>query len=529
MTTIALVKTRSAASAGALSLLLALTGCAAGPRYVKPPAPLNAGWAEKDDARLTTQALPDTAWWRAFGDETLDRLIQLAYHQNLPLRVAGVRIMEARAQLGIAVGRQYPQVQAAFGSATAIQISEHQANIPGFDRNFWDYQVGFDASWELDFWGKYRKDVQAAGGAYLATVADYDDALVTLTAEVARTYTVIRTFEALIAQADSNVTLQQEGLRIAQSRFRNGATSELDVAQATTLLESTRQTVPTLRSGLQQAQNALSTLLGQPTGSLTAMLGPRTGIPAAPAQVSISVPAEMLRRRPDIRSAELTAISQSARVGVAKADLYPRFTLFGRIGTQASSATQPFTGQEGSAGNLFGPGSLYYLFGPRINWTILDYGRTKNNIRAQDARLEQLLIGYQSSVLKAAQEVEDGLAGFLRAQEAEVFARNAATSAARSAQLAYVQYREGAVDYQRVLDAQRSLLQEENTLVRTRSSIATNLISVYKALGGGWEMRRGQPFVPDSTQAEMKKRTNWGDYLSNPPTVKVDHVISNPR
>lgn len=436
--------------------------------------------------------------------------------------------MEARAQLGIAVGRQYPQVQAAIGSATAVGISEHQANIPGFDRSFWDYQVGFDAAWELDFWGKFRKDVQAATGAYLATEAEYDDALVTLTAEVARTYTVIRTFEALIGQARANEALQQEGLRIAQSRFRNGATSELDVSQATTLLESTRASIPQLVSGLQQAQNALATLVGRPTGSLTDLLSERRAIPQAPAQVEISVPAEMLRRRPDIRNAELNAVAQSARVGVAKADLYPRFTLFGRIGTQASSATQPFTGQ-GSSGTLFGPGSLFYFFGPRVNWTILDYGRTRNNIRAQDARLEQLLVGYQNTVLKAAQEVEDGLSGYLRAQEAAVFAQNASNSAQRSADLAFIQYREGAVDFQRVLDAQRSLLQEQNTLVRTQSSIATNLISVYKALGGGWEMRRGQPVVPESTQVEMRERTNWGNYLSKPPAVKSDHPTSKPR
>jgi NodT family efflux transporter outer membrane factor (OMF) lipoprotein len=421
--------------------------------------------------------------------------------------------MEARAQLAIAVGRQWPQIQQAFGSATAVGLSEHAAYNVGLDREFWDYQLGFDAIWELDFWRKYGKGVQAETARYFGTVADYDHALVSLTAEVARTYAAIRTFDVLLSQALNNVALQEEGLRIAQSRFRNGATSELDVTQATTLLESTRATVPQLQSGLIQAQNALSTLIGQRTGTVQALLGGPGDIPAAPEVVGVSVPAELLRRRADIRAAELFTVEQSARVGVAAAELYPSFFLVGQIGTQTSSGAA----SQSSLSDFFGPGSLFYTFGPRLLWPLFNYGRIRNNVRVQDARLQQLLVGYQNTVLKAAQEVEDGLAGYLKAREASAFAQNAAAGARRSAQLAMVQYREGAVDYQRVLDAQRSLLQEENSLARTRSSIATNLIALYKALGGGWEMRHGRPFVPDTTRSVMEKRTNWGNLFTNPP------------
>jgi NodT family efflux transporter outer membrane factor (OMF) lipoprotein len=510
---------RPAALAGTLAvcLVLALAGCAVGPKYVKPDAKLNDSWSEKADARLSAEAPADSLWWRAFGDTTLDRLIQLAYRQNLPLEIAGVRIMEARAQLGIAVGRQWPQFQVAFGSVTAVGNSQHGVTGALLDHNYSDYQVGFDASWELDFWKQLRKGVRAEAATYLATVADYDNALVSLTAEVARTYAVIRTFEVLIAQAQENARLQEDGLRIAESRYRNGATSELDVTQATTLLEGTRSTIPQLQIGLAQSQNALCTLLGQPTVTLQTLMSGSSGIPSAPAQVAVSIPAEMLRRRPDIRGVELQAIAQCDRVGIAKADLYPRFSLFGTVGTQSTSGAGALSGNS-TFSNLFGAGSLFYAIGPRIIWPLFNYGRIKNNERVQDARLQQLLVSYDNTVLQAAQEVEDGLAGYLRSQEAAGYAQNAASAAQRSVDIALVQYREGAVDYQRVLDAERSLLQEQNGLAQTRSSIATNLIALYKALGGGWEMRRGQPFVSDSTRVEMQNRTNWGDYFMKPPS-----------
>jgi NodT family efflux transporter outer membrane factor (OMF) lipoprotein len=507
--------------------VLALGGCVVGPQYVKPDVPANPDWSEKADPRLATSADPDTTWWKVFDDPTLDQLVELALRQNLSLQVAGLRIMEARARLGLAVGRRYPQVQEVFASATAVGLSEHGPTGALVPSNYWDYQVGFDAAWEADLWGKYRQDVRAEAGNYLATVADYDDVLVSLTAEVARTYAVIRTFEALIEYAGANVALQEEGLRIAEARFRHGATSELDVAQATTLLESTRESIPRLQTGLQQAENALSTLLGQPTGAVRSLLSTSSGIPSAPAQVAVGIPADMLRRRPDVRSAELSAVSQCARIGVAKADLYPRLTLFGTIGTQTTSGAGGLSGHS-SFSDLFGTNSLFYAFTPQLVLPIFNYGRIENNVRIQDARFQQLLVGYQDTVLRAAQEAEDAMIAFLRAQEAAAFALKASTAAARSVELASIQYREGAVDYQRVLDAQRTLLQEQNTLVTARASIATNLIATYKALGGGWEVRSGQPYVPDSVRIEMQDRTNWGKYFSTPATVTVEGVISNP-
>jgi NodT family efflux transporter outer membrane factor (OMF) lipoprotein len=511
-----------------LSVMSALTGCAVGPKYVSPPVELPSTWPEMGDRRIVTQTPADSAWWRVFNDSTLDRLVQLAYRQDLPLQVAGLTILASRAELGIAVGRQYPQLQAAFASASAVGVSERAINVAELDpdfQNFGDYQIGFDAVWELDFWHKFRRDVKAGAAGYLASVADYDNALVSLAAEVARTYTVIRTFEVLVDQARENAALQEEGLRIAEARFRHGATSELDVAQATALLESTRGTIPQLQLSLQQAQNALSTLLGQPPGTLQAILETPKGIPTVPASVAVGVPADLLRRRPDIRSAELDAVAQSERVGMAAADLYPRFTLRGTFGAQTSSGAGPGTG-----GPLLSAASIFYQVGAGLLYPIFNYGRIKNSVRVQDAGLQQTLVNYQHTVLKAAQEVDDGLAGFLRSQEAAVFAANAVRASQRSVELAMVQYREGAVDYQRVLDAQRSLLLQENNLAQTRSSVATNLIALYKALGGGWELRLGQPFVPDHTVTEMQARTDWGDLFEKPPAENtVNDLSEKPR
>jgi NodT family efflux transporter outer membrane factor (OMF) lipoprotein len=494
-----------------LGVVLALGGCAVGPTFKAPDANVSGSWRARGDPRLSTQTAADSLWWRAFNDAALERLVELAYRQSLPLQIAGLRIVEARAQLSVIAGKQYPQVQFASASATALGISENVVNIPNLPRRFGTYQVGFDAAWELDFWGKYRRGVESGAAVLLGSVADYDAALVSLTAEVARTYVVIRTFEVLIERTEANVRVQEEGLGMAESRFKNGATSELDPTQATTLVESTRASLPQLRTGLEQARNALSTLLGQSSGTVDALLGGPKEIPKAPVKVAVGVPAEMLRRRPDIRSAELLAAAQCARIGVAKADLYPSFSLLGTIGLQASTAPTV-------SHNLFTPNALFYSFGPRINWPFLNYGRLTNGVRVEDARFQELLVGYRETVLKAAQEVEDALTGFINAQASLGFEEGAVAAAVHAVELALVQYREGAVDYQRVLDAERSLLQQQQSLAQTSSSVATNVIALYKALGGGWELRQGQPVVPEETQREMKDRTNWGDLLSPPPT-----------
>jgi NodT family efflux transporter outer membrane factor (OMF) lipoprotein len=490
-------------------LLWAAVGCNVGPDFKKPQVGVPDQWLGGTDPHLASETATDTSWWKAFDDATLDRLVELAYHQNLPLQIAGLRIAEARAQFGLATGKQFPQVQQIFAGAAAVGVGNSlPTNLP-IDRHFVTYEVGFDAVWEMDFWGKYRRGVQAEASNLLATVADYYSALVSLTAEVARTYVALRTFEVLIDLAVENTKVQEQGLAIAESRFTNGATSELDPVQARILLESTRASIPQLQIELQQARNALSTLIGQTPGGVESMLGGPKQIPKAPAKVAVGVPAEMLRRRPDIRSAEFSAAAQCARIGVAKAELYPSFSLAGTVGLGATTATN-------SNHNPFSVHGLFYSVGPQIAWPLLNYGRLQNAVRIEDARFQQSILLYHDTVLRAAREVEDAVAGFLNSQTAIVYEQNAVTSAKRSVELSLVMYREGAADFQRVLDAQRSLLQQQNNLAQTSSSVTTNLIALYKALGGGWEPRKEQQFVQAQTKKEMEDRTSWGDLLTEP-------------
>ena len=497
---------RRLALAGSLGLALMIGGCAVGPDFATPEAKVQDNWIEKNDQRVATQSPISHVWWKAFNDPTLDKLIEIATEQNLSVQVAGLRILEARAQLGVAVGNLFPQTQEGFGDAQANRLSSRLANQAILQHSFANFDVGFDATWELDFWGRFRRNIEAADASMIGTEADYQDALVSVTAEVARTYTTLRTVQVLIQLARENARIQREGLNIAVSRVRAGATSDLDASQARTLLENTLADIPDLQSRLQQTINALSTLLGEPPGSIEPLLTGPEKIPSAPRAVAVGLPAELLRRRPDIRSAELTAAAASARIGVAKSDLYPRFFLFGEIGVQSSEAA-----------SLAASGSLFYTAGPGFRWSILNYGRITNNVRTQDARFQQTLVSYQNVVINAAREVEDALIGFLKSQETEVILRRAVAAAEISVNLAMRQYQEGAESYERVIDTQRALLLERNRLAQTRSAIATNLVAVNKALGGGWDVRDGKPIVPELMQAEMRKRTNWGDLLP-PPT-----------
>jgi NodT family efflux transporter outer membrane factor (OMF) lipoprotein len=331
----------------------------------------------------------------------------------------------------------------------------------------------------------------------------------------------IRTSEVLIDLAISNVKLQEQAMEIANSRFQNGATSELDPTQAAAQLEATRATIPQLQIGLEQAGHALCTLLGLTQGTLDTLMAGARQIPRAPTTIAVGMPAEMLRRRPDIRSAELTAAAQCARIGVAKAELFPSFTLLGQIGLESSSHGDNFT-------TFASTSSIFYTAGPRINWPFFSYGRLTNGVRVQDARFQEALVSYQNAVLQAAQEVEDGLSGYLRSQEQAAAEDRAVVAAKRAVEISTAAYREGAVDFQRVIDAQRTLLGEQNNAAQATSAISTNLIAVYKALGGGWEPYAGEPVVPVETQREMKARTNWGDLLSEPRRVETKSPATKP-
>jgi NodT family efflux transporter outer membrane factor (OMF) lipoprotein len=490
-----------------LTALELVSGCAmVGPDYKPPEVEEPKEWIEKEEPQIKSEPEDFGKWWTALNDPVLDRLIEVAYEQNLPLRIAGIRILEARARLGFTKGTLYPQTQQAVGSYARISASENAANIPPpgfFDSSFSDYALSFDAAWELDFWGRFRRAVQSGIGNFEVSIADYDNTLVTLTAEVARTYVLIRTLEEQLAIARENVKIQKRSLQIADVRFRGGDVSELDVSQATALLKGTEASIPRLQADLRQAKNGLSILLGILPGESEGMLVGTKGIPTAPAEVAVGIPAELLRRRPDIRRAERSMAAQSARIGFVKADLYPHFILFGSIGFAAESSS-----------DLFDSNSLEGFGGPAIRWDIFNYGRIKNRVRIQDARFQELVVNYQNTVLKAAQEVEDAMVAFLRTREEAKFLTESVKAYKRSVDLSMLQYREGLTDYQRVLDAQRFLTLAQEGQIATKGSVVVNLVAMYKALGGGWETRIGKDFVPENIKKQMEERTDWGNLLT---------------
>jgi NodT family efflux transporter outer membrane factor (OMF) lipoprotein len=505
-----------------LSIVLLLSGCAVGPDFTRPPVNVSQNWLEESDPRIKNEVAEYRNWWQVFNDPALDKLIDRAYRENLSLRIAGVRVLEARAQLGIAVGELFPQTQQASGSLQYIRPSQHssQSNFLGSASSssstsgpsisFWQSQIGLGANWEIDFWGKFRRAIESGNANWLASIANYDNALVSLTANVANSYILIRTFEKRIAIARQNVETQKESLRIAEARYQYGTASQLDVDQAKTVLYNTEASIPPLEAQLRQAKDALSVLLGLPPSHLADELAGSSDIPVSPTQVILGIPADLLRRRPDVRSAEYQAAAQCAQIGVTKADLYPAFSLTGSFGFVSTDLG------KSSLSDMFKWSSRNIQAGPSFQWNIFNYGQITNNVRVQDARFQELLITYQNTVLAAQQEVEDNLIAFLKAQEQAGSQAQSATAARGALDLAIQQYRGGTVDFTTVLVAQLSLLTVQDNLATTLGNIASNLVGVYRALGGGWEVREGKDFVPSEIKEEMSRRTNWGKLLKPP-------------
>jgi NodT family efflux transporter outer membrane factor (OMF) lipoprotein len=512
---------------GGALLLLAVTGCVkVGPDFVPPAAPLGEDWLSAEDPRIVTTAPEDPAWWRRFDDPKLSKLIRIAQQQNPTVQSAGVRVLQARAQLGATIGNLYPQKQQLFGGVTYKRLSDNDSST-GFDHDvakrlsllssnnsFWITQFGVTASWELDLWGKFRRAIEASDANLMASVSNYDEALVSLTAQVASAYVTIRTYEERLRTARENAKSQQETLNLTTIRFRNGEVSETDPQQAKSEYAQTRSQIPQLEIGLRQNKHALSILLGRPPSNLEDLLGPGGPIPTAPPQVAIGIPADLLRRRPDIRSAEQQAAAQSAMIGATKAELYPAFSLSGTFGFLSTDIG------NSDLSDAFDWKSRVASFGPAVVWNVFNYGQITNQVRAQDAGFQQAVLSYQNTVLQAQQEVEDGLVSFLGSQDTVELLSEAVAAARRSVDLAVAQYRAGAAGYTTVLTAQQNLLAQQDQLAVTQGSVAQGLISLYRALGGGWETRENQGFVRADIKETMAKRTNWGGLLQEAPDGK---------
>nr|WP_315592403.1 TolC family protein [uncultured Cupriavidus sp.] len=502
---------RARALLGWMGVAAVAGGCArVGPDFSVQREAWPAQWHSDAVAQASLQeAMPDMGqWWQVFGDPILERLIAEADAQDAGVRIAGLRVMEARAQLGMALAGRYPQVQQA--GADIMYVHSRQSGATAQSSRLWEYSAGVDIGWELDFWGRFARAIESADAAYFAARANHENMLVLLHAQLASTYYAMRAAEARLAIARDNARLQQRSFEITERLFKAGESDELDLQQAKTQYLGTLSSVPELENQIVQARNAILVLLGRPPGPLPELddaAGRQGVLPLIDRAVLQDVPAELLLRRPDIRAAELKIATQSALIGVAKADLYPSVTLIGSIGWSATSL--PGT-QNG----------LLLVGGPSVRWNIFDYGRITNNVRVQDARLQQLIVAYQDAVRQAAREADNAATGLVKALQREAILRDASHSAQRSLTLANALFREGYSDFQRVLDAQRALFAQQDAYLVNRDNAINYLIALYKSLGGGWYT--AQPLLDAATREQMRQRTDWAGLLDEAPRAPVN-------
>ena len=511
----------------ALALLAALgpVGCNVGPNYSPPTFKAPASFSEIPTAattqpsRTNDRSIEITEWWATFHDPELTSLIRRAAHSNLDLRQAESRIRSARWSRVIAGSGQYPTVNLGAGylgargsdnvsfglsDAFAAPSTKKKAagdsnsgagggtssgfvlsplgggGIPGVQTNI--YQAGFDAAWEIDVFGGTRRTIQAADADYEASIEARRDTYVRLLAEIARNYVELRQFQNQIRIATENLKTQQASLSLTQERFRAGVTTQLDVSRAQAQVAATAAGIPSLDAQMHQTIHRISVLLGEQPAALTAELTQPGTIPGVPDVVPVGVPTDLLRRRPDIRRAERELASATARIGAATADLYPKFQLIGTFGFDASEFK-----------HMFDWGSRYWSIGPSITWPVFNAGRIRANIQTYNEAQQQALTTYEQTVLQAMEDVEDSLVAYSREQMRRQALADSVAANKQSVDLATQQYRQGVVDFLTVLEAQRSLFLAEDELARSDAQIASNLVALYKAMGGGWEVEPPPP------------------------------------
>jgi len=495
--------TRSAILTAAAAISMAMTGCAplkhwwhndfkVGPNYCRPGAPVADQYRDSPAESIQPEVAVEAQWWHVFQDPELDRLIQQAYDQNLTLKAAAWRITEARAIRRIAAASLLPQSQTAYGQYAHTQNSRNAgAAFPGLPITIDDWTTGLDVGWELDVWGRIRRNVTAADAQVLAAVKDYDFAVVSLLGEVASAYIQIRSIDERLELARKNVKLQEGSLDIATVRFNEGREPKLDVVQADSNLAATQALIPQLELARRQAHNALALLLGIPAPDFEVL--PPGKIPVIPTELLVGIPAELLMRRPDIQSAERLMAAQFEQIGIAHADLYPTFSLSGTLGLQSAQLSSLFNGQS-FAGTI----------APAFRWNVLNYGRLRDAIRVEEARFQQIKWDFQNKVLDAQREVEDGIAEFIKLNEQYIFTSKQADANDEAVELSLALYKEGKQDFGRVFVVQSTLVQAQDQVVTLKGNIAQSVIKTYKALGGGWEVRMSggpqvsfEEFFPD--------------------------------
>ncbi len=472
------MKTRKNVMESMIVLLLGgiglLSGCKVGPNYKTPQTAVPDAWHQQLTQGLAAGQTNLQTWWQGLNDSTLNDLIAQAGQDNLDVKTAASRIRQARAQLGIATGRYYPQVD-----ATGFYLRERPSEngIPSLNdadpANL--HNIGLGAAWEPDVFGRISRSVESSRAALEANIENYRDVLVILYSDVAINYIEVRALQARIQYTIDNIDLQRKTLKLTQDRFEAELVPELDVQQALFNLANTESTLPDLRSLQTQAINRLGVLLGQSPGLLSERLLQPAELPLVPADIPAGLPAELLRQRPDIRSAERTLAAQTARIGVATADLYPTFSLSGTFALEAQ--------QIGEVGRW---DSRTWGFGPSFRWNIFDGNRIRSNIQFEEALAEEAMMQYQQAVLLALEEVENAMVAYKEEQVKLEALQRSVTASQKSVELVNDLYLNGLTNFQNVLDTQRFLSQQQDKLAASRGLTVQNLVRIYRSLGGGW-------------------------------------------
>jgi multidrug efflux system outer membrane protein len=457
-----------------------LAGCTVGPKYTRPVTPVPTQWSQERALGKDTRE-PAEEWWTSFNDPEFDKLVRQAVEANLDLKLAAARLDEAKAARGIVKSQFFPSIGATVTASRnrqgiVVPITATLGSVRRVPVEFNNFEGGFDASWELDVFGRIRQGVKAATADVTAAAEARREVLVTVLGEVGRSYAELRGFQLRLDIAKKNIAIQQDTLELTKARTAAGLATELDVERASAQLETTRSAVPTLQTGIETSIHRLSVLLGKEPGALRAELLPAAPVPVTPPEVPVGLPSELLERRPDIRQAESQIAAATARVGEAKAEYFPRFLLLGTAGRQAVQLHDITLG----LGNFFGAG-------PAVSLPIFTGGRIRSQVRVQDARLQQTVITYRSTVLTALEETENALVAYSEEQTRREHLESAVRSEEESVQLSSELYKAGLTDFLSVLDAQRALYADEDLLAQSRTAQTVDLIALYKALGGGWE------------------------------------------
>jgi NodT family efflux transporter outer membrane factor (OMF) lipoprotein len=448
-----------------------------GPNYCPPAVSIADNWIDTGDDHVLPLPPDHPDWWSVFQDPVVNDLVQSSIEQNLTLRQAGMRVMQFQASRNIARGNLFPQTQQAFGDYSRSQESQEIA-LPSPLRTFDQWEVGFNASWELDVWGKIRRTIESEDASLDASINEYDAVLVSLIAEVMTSYINVRTFQQRLDYAQKNVKIQESSLDLSTTRFNEGKISKVGVYLAEANLNGTKATIPALETGLRQSYNQLCTLMGMPPADISELIGKGKGIPVVPSAISVGIPADLLRRRPDVRQIERQMASQSAQIGVAIADFYPSIAINGEI-YHSSENFENLLKSSSSAGSI----------GPSFQWNILNYGRITNNVKLQDARFQELVANYQNTVLNANQEVEDSLVAFNKSQVEVKHLQATVDDLSKSLKLLLINFEEGSIDFSPIFVLQGSLRSAQDQLAAAKGQVVLNMINVYRALGGGWQIR----------------------------------------